>query len=316
MRTATGPGQNGPADHAAPARDRAGAPSAPAEAVWALAPAKVNLALHVTGRRADGYHLLDSLVVFADVADRLRVTPGPLGLTVGGPMAAGVPAGEDNLVMRAARLIGVPAAITLEKHLPAAAGIGGGSSDAAAALRALARLAGRGVPDALALGADLPVCLAAPAPQRMRGIGERLDPAPPLPPAWLVLANPGVGVATPAVFAALERRENAPLPKVPPMASATALAGWLAAQRNDLEPPARRICPEVAALIAAIADRPGCLLARMSGSGATCFGLFAAEAEAGAAVAALAAPGRWVAAGRMLTPADRLVEDQRTRATT
>lgn len=282
--------------------------------IRAFAPAKINLALHVTGRRADGYHLLDSLVVFADIGDRLAVAPGEPGaaeLTVTGPMAAGVPADAGNLVLKAAALIGVRATITLEKHLPTASGIGGGSSDAAAALRGLARMAGRAVPDALALGADLPVCLAAPAPMRMRGIGERLDPLPALPPLWIVLANPGVTVATPQVYRALARRDDPALPEIPRFAAAGDFAAWLAVRRNALEPPVRAMLPEVPALTAAIAACPGCLLARMSGSGATCFGLFGEARAAAAAAAALTRPGRWVAAGRVLTPADQL-----TRATT
>src|SRR6056297_1924786 len=141
------------------------------------APAKINLALHVTGQRADGYHLLDSLVAFADAGDRVTVRPAARTfLHVTGPMADGVPAGAENAVLRAAALIGVGAGITLDKHLPAAAGIGGGSSDAAATLRALARLAGIAVPgDVLPLGADVPVCLLARV-ARMRGIGEVVEP--------------------------------------------------------------------------------------------------------------------------------------------
>lgn len=277
----------------------------------AFAPAKVNLALHVTGRRTDGYHLLDSLVVFAGIGDRITVAPGPLSLSVTGPMAAGVPADATNLVLRAAQLIGVPARIGLDKHLPPASGIGGGSSDAAAALRALAMLSGRGVPEALALGADLPVCLAAPRPMRVRGIGERLTPLPPLPPLWIVLANPGMSVPTPAVFAALERRENPGL-EPPLWSDAADFVRWLARQRNDLDAPARAMRPEIGDLADAIGATAGCLLARMSGSGATCFGLFADEARARAAAAALARPGRWVAAGAVLT-ADA---PQLTRATT
>lgn len=271
-----------------------------------FAPAKVNLALHVLGRRADGYHELDSLVVFAGVGDLVRVAPGQ-GFAVTGPMAAGVPVDGTNLVQRAAALIGVPAAITLEKHLPPASGIGGGSSDAAAALRALAALSGRAVPDALSLGADLPVCLAAPAPMRMRGIGERLEPLPPLPPLWMLLANPGVAVATPEVFRGLTRRDHPALPEPPHWTGPADFAAWLGQQRNDLEPPVRALRPEVGALIAAIAAAPGCLLARMSGSGATCFGLFAEERAARAAQ--VGAP--WVAVGPVLTP-----EAQLTRATT
>lgn len=277
-------------------------------AAEALAPAKVNLTLHVTGRRADGYHLLDSLVVFADLGDRVHVAPAEgLSLRVTGPRAAGVPAGEDNLMLRAARMLAAGtardpgAALTLEKHLPMAAGIGGGSSDAAAALRLLARLWGRPMPDAgalMTLGADLPVC-AAGRPARMRGLGERLDPAPALPPIWLLLVNPGAALATPAVFGALTRRDNAPMPEVlPDFPDVAALAAWLGDQRNDLEPAAAAICPAVGRVLGALAALPGCLLARMSGSGATCFGLFATGPAAEAAATRLRARqlGWWVEA--------------------
>jgi 4-diphosphocytidyl-2-C-methyl-D-erythritol kinase len=268
-----------------------------------LAPAKVNLALHVTGRRADGYHLLDSLVVFPRVGDRLTAAAAPeLGLVVEGCFAAALPAG-DNLVLAAARLLGAGrgAALTLEKALPVASGIGGGSADAAAALRLLTRLWGLPMPETAALvglGADVPACVTGVA-CRMRGIGERLDPVA-LPGFWLVLANPGVPVATGAVFAGLAGRVGPPLPAPPGFADAPALAGWLAAQRNDLEVPARALAP-IAETIAALAAQAGCLVARMSGSGATCFGLFATAAPAEAAAGALrrARPGWWIAAAEV-----------------
>lgn len=269
------------------------------------APAKINLCLHVTGRRADGYHLLDSLVAFADPGDRIVAASAPdLSLTVTGPAAAAVPVGDDNLVLRAARLFPDTlggAALTLDKHLPAAAGIGGGSSDAAATLRALARLWDRPLPApeaAQALGADVPVCLA-PRSWRMRGAGERLDPGPALPPCWAVLANPGVPVSTPSVFAALQSRRNPALPDPPDsFADAAALAAWLAATRNDLEEPARLHAPAIGDVLSALGATPGVLLARMSGSGATCFALFAEESRARLAAASIAGarPGWWVAA--------------------
>ncbi len=276
-------------------------------AAEAFAPAKVNLALHVTGRRGDGRHLLDSLVVFAGVGDRVEARPAAvLTLEIAGPQAAALlPVAPDNLVLRAARLMALPAALRLTKVLPVAAGIGGGSADAAAALRALAAMAGRALPgaaEAMRLGADVPVCLAG-RPMRMRGAGERLDPLPALPPAWLVLANPGVAVATGAVFAALAARENPGLPEaLPALPDAAALAGALRGLRNDLAAAASAICPAVAEVEAALAAQPGCLMARMSGSGATCFGLFAAEGTARAAAAALtrARPGWWVAAAPVL----------------
>lgn len=281
--------------------------------VRVFAPAKVNLALHVTGRRADGYHLLDSLVVFADVGDDLIVGPAPgLSLTVRGPEAAGVPADASNLALRAAAVMaeGAGAALELVKNLPAASGIGGGSADAAAALRAMMALRGIGrgalaaraaefAPQAaaiLALGADVPMCLL-PRPLRARGIGERLDPVD-LPAVAAVLVNPRVALPTADVFRALHARDNPPMPgELPDFADAPALARWLALQRNDLEAAALRVQPLVATVLAAVAATGGCLLARMSGSGATCFGLYATEAEALRAAERLRAerPGWWIA---------------------
>ena len=266
-------------------------------AVTEPAPAKLNLALHVTGRRADGYHLLDSLVGFAGLGDRVTVAPGR-GLVLRGPFAADLPA-EGNLCARAADLMGLSAAITLEKHLPVASGIGGGSADAAAVLRGLAR-GGAALPgpEALAkLGADVPVCLAG-RPARMRGAGEVLDPLPDLPALPLVLVNPGVALATPAVFAALATRDNPGLPPLPArFADAPALLDWLAATRNDLQEPARALAPAIGEVLDALAHA-GAGLARMSGSGATCFGLFATAPAADAAATRLRAarPGWWVAA--------------------
>ncbi|MBA83376.1 MAG: 4-(cytidine 5'-diphospho)-2-C-methyl-D-erythritol kinase [Rhodobacteraceae bacterium] len=258
-----------------------------------FAPAKVNLTLHVTGQRADGYHLLDSLVVFADVGDWLTVAPGPMGLRVTGPRAAGVPADARNLAWKAAELMGVPAAITLEKHLPAAAGIGGGSSDAAAVLRALRDQTGQEIPDqGLSLGADLPICVQA-SVGYMRGIGEQIAPVAGLPKLAAVLVNPGVEVPTGAVFDGLARKDNPPMQ---PLGDGVDLIGWLRAQRNDLEPPACAARPVIAQVLEAIGATAGCQLARMSGSGATCFGLYADTAAAEAAAAALARPGWWVRA--------------------
>ena len=272
-----------------------------------FAPAKINLALHVTAQRGDGYHLLDSLVVFADVGDRITVAAADaVSLTVTGPMAAGLTPGDDNLVLRAARSFGVApgAAISLEKNLPVASGIGGGSSDAAATLRALARLWQRPLPDAaavLALGADVPVCLAG-RPARMTGIGAGLVPVV-LPAAWLVLVNPGVALPTAAVFAGLERHGHPAMPRdLPPFQGVADLAAFLRLARNDLEAPAIRLAPAIAQCKASLASMSGCLLARMSGSGATCFGLFADSLTAHAAARALQAaqPGWWLAAARML----------------
>jgi 4-diphosphocytidyl-2-C-methyl-D-erythritol kinase len=266
-----------------------------------FAPAKINLTLHVTGQRADGYHLLDSLVVFAEVGDWVSVTEGPLGLTISGPQAAALPVTDDNLVLRAALAMGVSARIRLEKHLPIASGIGGGSADAAACLRALAELTGADLPDAaavLALGADVPVCLAG-RPVRMQGVGEVLTPVPALPQMFVVLVNPGVGVATPAVFKALPRKDNSPMPAVPKCEGAAEFAAWLAEQRNDLEAPAQVLAPVIGDVKAALAAQPGCLLAQMSGSGATCFGLFDTLDQAETARVAITQqrPEWWSAAG-------------------
>ncbi len=273
-----------------------------------IARAKINLCLHVTGQRGDGYHLLDSLVVFADLGDRITCTPAEtVSLTLAGPEAAGLAADDDNLVLRAARAFGGPqgAAITLDKRLPVASGIGGGSADAAATLVALAKLWRLGLPDAgavLRLGADVPVCLAG-HPARMRGVGEVVSPLPqPLPPAHLVLVNPRVHVATPTIFKALPRKDNPPLPtELPRLKSLPELAAFLMMQRNDLEAPALAAEPVIGTVKSALGAQPGCHLARMSGSGATCFGLFADPLSAAAAARAIrgAHPGWWVEAAAM-----------------
>jgi len=273
--------------------------------VWEFAPAKINLFLRVTGRRADGYHLLDSLVIFAGVGDTLRARDADgLSVDVTGPFAAGLAGEADNLVLRAARdlaaVMGVPARarLSLEKNLPIAAGIGGGSSDAAAALRLLGRLWGPAAeatlkpPLAARLGADVPVCLAG-RPARMRGIGERLDPGPALPEFGIVLVNPGAALATAEVFQARGGAfsREAVLPRG--WADAASMAAGLAALGNDLEPSAARLRPVITEVLAAMRADPSCLLARMSGSGATCFCLCQDPAEAAAAAARLARPGWW-----------------------
>lgn len=267
-----------------------------------LAPAKVNLFLHVTGRRADGYHLLDSLVVFAAAGDVLRgEVAGGLNLEVQGPFAASLSGEPDNLVLRAARSLGGRGArLVLEKNLPVASGIGGGSADAAAALRLLCRLWKLAPPDlpgiALALGADVPVCLAR-RPSRMGGVGERLDAAPRLPRCGLVLVNPGVAVATPEVFRARRGDWSAPaeLPRAWP--DVAAMASDLQELRNDLEPPAIALQPVIGEVISALATVPGCRLARMSGSGATCFGLFDDPVMASEAAMRLRRPDWWTWGG-------------------
>ncbi len=277
------------------------------DAAREFAPAKVNLYLHLVGRRADGYHLLDSLAVFPGIGDWLAVEPGQgLSLRLTGPFAGDLSAGADNLVLKAALAFAVhygiaaDASLTLEKNLPPASGIGGGSSDAAAALRLLSRHWGVPVPDGLPvdLGADVPVCLGAPTPQFMAGIGERLTPGPMLPPVWMVLVNPGVAVETAAVFGAIANKDNPPAAPAPERLDFAALIDWQARQRNDMAAAARGLCPEIGEVLGALADAP---LARMSGSGATCFALHGtqAAAQAQAARIALAQPSWWVTSAPM-----------------
>ncbi len=257
----------------------------------------------MTGRRADGYHLLDSLVVFAGAADAVGASAGAgLALTVQGPEAGALAAEPDNLVLRAARALAAAAgieahaALVLDKALPVASGIGGGSADAAAALRALNALWGVGWSEArlaelaLPLGADIPACIAS-RPCRMGGVGEVLAPAPMLPPFGILLANPRVALATPAVFRARGGGFSRPASLPGGWADAAALARDLAALGNDLEAPAMRLCPPVTEVLAALRGLPGCLLARMSGSGATCFAIFATPGAAQQGAAAL--PGGW-----------------------
>ena len=284
--------------------------------VTAFAPAKINLTLEITGKRADGYHLLSSLVVFAaDIGDRIRISPADqLSLTVAGPLSAGVPTGEGNLVMRAARRLAkargirAGAAITLEKHLPHGGGIGGGSADAAATIKALAKLwnvAPLSTEDALALGADVPVCLIGPAPALMEGIGEVLHPLPPLPECWLVLINPGVEIPTPRVFALhAELYGESDYRRPDPWATAKDLEDlqiWLLGQRNALAKCAAELTGAVTAILEWLRTQEGCLDCDMSGSGSTCWGLFATEAEAQATAAAGQAqfPGHWIQPSRV-----------------
>lgn len=273
--------------------------------VRAFAPAKLNLTLHVTGQRADGYHLLDSLVAFADIGDQIIVCPAPeLSLAVQGPMSEGVPADASNLMMQAAKLLDArkTAALSLTKTLPPASGIGGGSSDAAATLRALATLWGVPHPkaqDMLALGADLPVCLN-PAPQRMSGIGEQLQRLPALPPCDILLVNPGVHVATPSIFKALTSRDNPPMPAIlPTWQSPEDLADWLQTQRNDLAAPAIALAPPIAEVLSELRNTDA-LIARMSGSGATCFALFpkgSPKTQSALTTLRQAHPDWWIQAG-------------------
>nr|WP_310153331.1 4-(cytidine 5'-diphospho)-2-C-methyl-D-erythritol kinase [Bosea sp. BE125] len=320
-------------------------------ALTTRARAKVNLSLKVLGRRADGYHELESLVAFAGISDELTLEPGSeLGLSIGGPLGGGLEADERNLVLRAARALADEAGplrwgrFHLVKRLPVASGIGGGSADAAGALRLLARLNGipRGEPALLRaaarVGADVPVCLDSRA-RVMAGIGERLGQPLRLPPLFAVLVNPGVPVETTAVFRALGLQPGQPHPphtsphpeeprsgvsKDVPGGSGTpwsilrdamsedmapqdegsrekgldrsALLRALAESGNDLEAPARRVAPVLGEVLAWLAALPGCRLARMSGSGATCFALFDDCRASAAAAKALqrSRPNWWV----------------------
>ena len=283
------------------------------------APAKVNLGLSVLGRRSDGYHQLDSLVAFAGVGDLLSLVPGPVtGLTVAGPFGAGLETDDGNLVLRAvahlSRLLpGLQAGhFTLLKRLPVASGIGGGSADAAAALRLVARL-NRLPPDHPALreaagqtGADVPVCLASRA-RVMQGAGEVLGGPLRLPRLFAVLVNPRVAVSTAAVFGKLGLAPGESLPARPPvpmppaehiaaMGTEAFIAGVLAPLPNDLEAPATALAPVIGEVTAMLAATPGCRLARMSGSGATCFGLFGSCGESADAARAIrsAHPHWWI----------------------
>ncbi|NNE85091.1 MAG: 4-(cytidine 5'-diphospho)-2-C-methyl-D-erythritol kinase [Alphaproteobacteria bacterium] len=278
------------------------------------APAKINLYLHVAGRRSDGLHLLDSLVVFAALGDVVTVSPGAvISLTRSGPQAGALPPVEDDLVHRAAHMLAdragaaAGAAIHVEKNLPIASGIGGGSADAAAAIRALARLWEIELPPALLaslaedLGADVTVCLVS-QPALVSGIGETLSSPGPLPPLHAVLVNPRVAVPTAEVFAAFAAGPPA-LPADPNPIDAwssdpATFIGQLARHRNDLTDAALSLCPVIGDVLAGLGAQPECQLARMSGSGATCFGLFTTPAAAQAAADAIGRdkPNWWVAA--------------------
>lgn len=297
------------------------------------APAKVNLFLHVVGRLESGHHVLDSLVAFTDVGDALAADPPDgddpesLSLIVEGPFGVALSreAGDDNLVLKAARLLRKEAGVRrgarlrLLKRLPLASGIGGGSADAAAALRALARLWGVDLPRprfeeiALALGADVPACFAS-RPARMSGIGERLTPMQ-LPEMGVLLANPGVPLATDRVFEAFARqREQQSTPyrralaMVPAFANARVFAEWLdQATDNDLTAAAAQLEPAVAETLIALSEVPEALCVRMSGSGATCFALFAdvSAASFGARLLSTRHPGWWIAATTLIHGLDQ-----------
>lgn len=292
----------------------------PATGICVVAPAKVNLTLHVTARRDDGYHLLESLVVFASVLDRISLEPAEtFSLVVSGPQSHHLELldPEDNIALRAARAMARLAnhkdgvRILLEKNIPVSGGMGGGSTDAAAVLHGLMRLwsfrPSRTLLQelALVLGADVPVCLRGRS-TIMEGIGDSLRDAPPLPGFWLVLANPGVAISTPLVF---QTRSGAFLPAVPltdAPRSAEDLAAQLRERRNDLTAAAISLAPAVGECLATLTGLPGCLLARMSGSGATCWGLFATEYEAQTAARTVhaAKPEWWVAPAAVLHSVD------------
>jgi 4-diphosphocytidyl-2-C-methyl-D-erythritol kinase len=289
--------------------------SAAIGALRLAAPAKLNLYLHVVGRRPDGYHLLDSLVAFAAVGDELTFAPAPdLAFTIDGPFGGSLAVDDDNLVLKAARVLAEEArrtpgaAIRLTKGLPVASGIGGGSADAAATLQGLNRLWNLGLSDTtlakigLALGADVPVCLAGVA-SFFGGIGEEIAAAGFLPNTHIVLVNPGMPLATASVFRARAQAAGGATYSEPArwtdaVPDAVALAGLLAKRSNDLTAAAIGLLPVIADVLAALEQQRPCLLARLSGSGATCFGLFAGRGEAREAAAAIADAHRewWVVA--------------------
>lgn len=285
-----------------------------------FAPAKVNLTLHVTGRRNDGYHRLDSLVAFADVGDSLEIAASDTpSLAIDGPYADGVPSGGDNLVLKVARHFAhaPPVGITLTKNLPVASGIGGGSADAAAVFRGLMALFGtethvvkgsnESLQRLLPLGADIPMCVPS-ITARVGGIGEKITVVSGMPALPAVLVNPNCAVSTPSVFKAMCRRENAPMSDpMPNFSGVEELIGWLSKQRNDLEPAAIQVEPKIASVKSVLANMQECRFARMSGSGATCFGLFETRCAADSAARLLQAAHSdwWVVSTSLGDQADR-----------
>lgn len=289
-----------------------------------IARAKINLFLHITGQRSDGYHLLESLVAFAEIGDSLEAefSPASLSLTLDGPFAATLSAGPENLVLRAAELLrkeaGIVdgAAIRLVKSLPIASGIGGGSADAAAALRALNQLWRLDWPMArleavgAQLGADVPVCLRSET-RMMRGVGDRLSSGPAMPPLGIVLANPLKPVETRAVFAAREGAFSHSRVVRARFADTGAFIRWLERETsNDLAAAAKFLRPEIAHVEQALRDLPAARLARMSGSGATCFGLFDTSADAAQAAEILRAAHSnwWIEAAALTATASEVSE--------
>ena len=295
-----------------------------------FAPAKINLALHVVGQRADGYHLLDMMVAFASVGDQLRLaTSGGQGLTISGPEAADVPSGAGNIIAQVVSHFWNqgPLRSHLIKNLPVASGIGGGSADAAACFRGILKLLGespgsktlitpKAMETLLKIGADVPMCLLS-TPARVNGIGEQITPVPDLPVLSVLLVNPRVAVSTPQVFRTLKHKENSGLGDRPAVfGSSHTLVDWLADQRNDLQAPAIEVAPAIGTALGLLRALDGCTFARMSGSGATCFGIFGSLAEAEAAGLALKTrqPDWWIAPA-LLDGQDRLAP-QLIRSTT
>jgi len=285
-----------------------------------LAPAKINLALHVTRRRPDGFHELESLFAFAQLSDEIHAQIAHSNqFVVKGPFGDAIPHSEDNLVLRAVAAFNskwpdaVPhkLAVTLTKNLPVAAGIGSGSADAAAMLRVLAGLSRVEIEHealhevALGLGADVPACLSS-KPALVSGIGETIVPIKPFPEGHIVLINPLVPISTPDVFGRLKRTNSSGLPKITkPLEDVRTLAAWLETTRNDLAEPAIEIVPEIAKITGDLAKTAGCLIARMSGSGATVFGLYTSGDEAEKAGQEMTEkwPDSWIASGPLIAAA-------------
>ncbi|WP_405044698.1 4-(cytidine 5'-diphospho)-2-C-methyl-D-erythritol kinase [Phyllobacterium sp. 1468] len=297
-------------------------PEAPERTISLIAPAKINLALHVTGRRDDGYHLLDSLVVFARVGDKVSVKPAPFDtFEVSGPFGRGLPDDDTNLVLRARNALrawypekAAPVAIHLEKHLPVASGIGGGSSDAAATLQALAALWGVETNElaaiGLTLGADVPMCLYG-QPLIARGIGEEIEGIGDFPHLPMVLVNGGVATSTPQVFSALVNRDNQPLPGLPELSSVRDVCLYLGKTDNHLYPAAEKLTTTIGDAMKALRNTDP-LLVRMSGSGGTCFAIYDNDREAEAAAAALkrVQPGWFIVATHNIMGGDDLGPDR------
>lgn len=299
--------------------------------VEVFAPAKINLALHITGQREDGYHLLDSIVAFVSVGDRLVVDSDGSGVVSAlGAEATDLPLGPDNLIARQNAAIADRVGLmncTLHKELPVSSGIGGGSADAAAFYRAAVALVDEAqsaafltdeatISDQWRIGADIPMCIKS-TPARVTGIGERIEPIATLPEMPIVLVNPRAPVPTGAVFSTLENKNNSAIEDpLPDAALASKWVEWLKRQRNDLQPPAIVHVPLISQVIAALHAAPDCLFARMSGSGATCFGLFETDVEADAAAVQIARqhPEWWVRSGRL--DGHRRIAPQLIRSTT